>query len=386
MAENNKPARAAPVQLPVINISKATPAVGKSMIDAATKYGFFYVDSASSDFSNGDVEGAFAMAREFFASPYEEKAAVAIGTNNRGWSGMHAETLDPEHQQRGDFKEAMNFGEFKNHEPQQELPKSLVPHKAELAHFMDLCRKTCDRILALLALGLAIPENWFTSRHDPAVGPSGCTFRFLYYPSIDSPAASTFKHGVDVRAGAHSDYGSITLLFQRDGQPGLEILTPTGEWAPVPVRPAGSGSGSGSGTDAIFPPILINIGDLLSYWTAGLLKSTVHRVVFPQELQQQQQQEEQQEEEGKDGGGRSRDRYSMAYFCHPVDNTELVPVPSQLVEERRKQNTMATADGEQRLGDNGGNNGDAGEVPLTARGHLAGRLAATYGGSKEDYH
>lgn len=28
-------------------------------------------------------------------------------------------------------------------------------------------------------------------------------------------------------------------------------------------------------------PILVNIGDLLSYWTNGLLKSTVHRVVFP---------------------------------------------------------------------------------------------------------
>ncbi|KAL2381686.1 hypothetical protein RJ035_006354 [Blastomyces gilchristii] len=379
----NKPARAAAVQLPVINISKATPAVGKAMIDAATKYGFFYVDSASSYFSSDDVEGAFAMAREFFASPYEEKAVVAIGTNNRGWSGMHAETLDPKHQQRGDFKEAMNFGEFKDNKPQQELPKSLVHHEAELACFMDLCRKTCNRILALLALGLDIPENWFTSRHDPAVGPSGCTFRFLYYPSIDSPASSTFKHGVDVRAGAHSDYGSITLLFQRDGQPGLEILTPTGGWAPVPVRPAVSGSDSGSGADAIFPPILINIGDLLSFWTAGLLKSTVHRVVFPQELQQQQQQQQQGVE--MDEGDRSRDRYSMAYFCHPVNNTELVPVPSQLVEERRKQNMMSTTDGRQRLGDNGGNSGDAGEVPLTAREHLAGRLAATYGGLKEEY-
>ncbi|OJD27377.1 hypothetical protein ACJ73_01222 [Blastomyces percursus] len=408
MAENN-PARAAPVQLPVINISKATPAVGTAMIDAATKYGFFYVDSASSDFSNDDVEGAFAMAREFFASPYEEKAAVAIGTNNRGWSGMHAETLDPEHQQiltrfpqsrshvlpytldiqKNGFRltiinqsRAMNFGEFKDDKPQQELPKSLVPHEAELARFMDLCRKTCNQILALLALGLDIPENWFTSRHDPAVGPSGCTFRFLYYPSIDSPASSTFKHGVDVRAGAHSDYGSITLLFQRDGQPGLEILTPTGEWAPVPVRPVVSDSDGDSGvTDAIFPPILINIGDLLSYWTAGLLKSTVHRVVFPQELQRQQQ----QQQEEKDGGARSCDRYSMAYFCHPVNNTELVPLPSQLVEARRKQNTMATTDGQQRLGDNGGNSGDAGEAPLTAREHLAGRLAATYGGSKEEY-
>lgn len=49
------------MQLPVINISEATPTVGKAMIDAATKNGFFYVDSSSSDFSNADVENAFAM-------------------------------------------------------------------------------------------------------------------------------------------------------------------------------------------------------------------------------------------------------------------------------------------------------------------------------------
>ena len=52
-----------------------------------------------------------------------------------------------------------------------------------------------------------------------------------------SPATSSYKHDRDVRAGAHSDYGSITLLFQRPGQPGLEILTPEKTWAPVPVQP-----------------------------------------------------------------------------------------------------------------------------------------------------
>lgn len=67
MAENG-PARAAPVQLPIINISEATPAVGKAMIDAATKYGFFYVDSASSYFSNDDVESAFDMVCPFLST------------------------------------------------------------------------------------------------------------------------------------------------------------------------------------------------------------------------------------------------------------------------------------------------------------------------------
>lgn len=50
-----------PIQLPVINISHVTPETGKDMIDAATKYGFLYVDGASSDFLSADVESAFAM-------------------------------------------------------------------------------------------------------------------------------------------------------------------------------------------------------------------------------------------------------------------------------------------------------------------------------------
>ncbi|WEW61005.1 hypothetical protein PRK78_006494 [Emydomyces testavorans] len=342
-----------PIQLPIIDISNETPEAGMAMIDAATKYGFLYVDSTSSDFSNEDVELAFALARKFFASPYEEKAEIKIGTGNRGWTGMHIETLDPENQQRGDFKEALNFGEFKNNKAQQPLPPSLIPHEAEISHFMNLCRTTCDRILTLLALGLGIPSDWFTSRHDPSKGPSGVTFRFLYYPSIHSPSTTTFQHNIEVRAGAHSDYGSITLLFQRDGEPGLEIQTPTGEWAPVPVRPPTHEEDSSS---SHFPPILVNIGDLLSYWTNGLLKSTVHRVVFPVE-----------ERLGTSAG---KDRYSMAYFCHPVHDTQLVPVPSKLVEQRTREIS---------------GKGPASAEIVTAREHLAGRLAATYGGTPSEY-
>lgn len=186
---------------------------------------------------------------------------------------------------------------------------------------------------------------------------------------------------MDVRAGAHSDYGSITLLFQRPGQPGLEILTPEGTWAPVPVQPGKAASSDGeqeqppqqqngtssSSTGQSFPPILINIGDLLSYWTDGLLKSTVHRVVFP--LSEQR-------------SPNSQDRYSIVFFCHPVDQTELVPVPSELVDAHRRQN--ATRGGKVGFGGGAGDL-EPGKRALTAREHLASRLAATYGFKKEEY-
>ncbi|KAI9871265.1 MAG: hypothetical protein M1830_003133, partial [Pleopsidium flavum] len=165
------------------------------------------------------------------------------------------------------------------------------------------------------------------------------------YPSI--PDNSDYEPEIDVRAGAHSDYGTVTLLFQRRSQPGLEILTPTSTWSPVPVTPPGTE------TD-LLPPILINIGDLLSYWTNGVLKSTVHRVILPKEARR---------------GG--QDRYSIAYFCHPANETDLVPVPSRLVVRK--------------AGEDGCDGGKERRV-MTAKEHLNSRLAATYGWDKQDEH
>lgn len=134
--------------------------------------------------------------------------------------------------------------------------------------------------------------------------------------------------------------GSITLLFQRPFQPGLEILGPNLEWTSVPVWPRGT-------EHEPFPPILVNVGDLLSYWTNGFLKSTIHRVVFPPDVEK-------------------ADRQSIAYFCHPANDTRLTAVPSDLIAQ-----TNASSDRKQ---------GDmTGLKVVTAEEHLRRRLAATYG-------
>jgi isopenicillin N synthase-like dioxygenase len=212
----------------------------------------------------------------------------------------------------------------------------------------DGTRGTCLPVVRLLPLPTAMmPDfqqmsdlDWFSSRHRK---PSACIFRLLYYPAL--PSDIPLEDGADIRAGAHSDYGSITLLFQRPSQPGLEILTPESTWAPVPVIP------KGYKTSTTFPPILVNIADLLSYWTNGYLKSTVHRVIFPKDTRR---------------GG--EDRYSIAYFCHPSDDVELVPVPSKIVAER----TMAEGE---KVGYGGGTEG---QKAMTAKEHLDKRLEATY--------
>lgn len=247
-----------------------------------------------------------------------------------------------------DRRRAFNFGEFIRGKAQQPMPKSLEPYEDELCHFASLCHGLCIKLLKLFALGLKIHaedggEDWFSSRHNPLTGPSGSILRLLHYPAIKS-TTSDYDEDIDIRAGAHSDYGSLTLLFQRLSQPGLEILTPESTWASVVVSPPGS-------QDDPFPPILVNIGDLLSYWTKGLLKSTVHRVVFPE--------------------GQTEDRYSIAYFCHPENEAELVAVPSEMVRSRLNSQT---GDGRYRPE----------KKAMTAEEHLVGRLAVTYGWGKQD--
>lgn len=138
------------------------------------------------------------------------------------------------------------------------------------------------------------------------------------------------------------------MLFRLKGQAGLEVQTRDNTWAPVPVSPPGTENDPS-------PPILVNIGDLLSYWTNGLLRSTVHRVVFPGP--------------GKgfvDGETASEPRYSIAFFCHPVGTAELTAVPSERVKSYVPPRDAGKA------------NPYAERKVLTADEHLQMRLRASY--------
>ncbi|RVX65907.1 hypothetical protein B0A52_10214 [Exophiala mesophila] len=337
--EQNAPSA---IQLPIIDITNPTTTVGAQMLKAAREFGFLYIDPKGTAFTEDLVNRQFELSRQLFSLPDSDKEKCRINRSNRGWTGMGGETLDPRTQRRGDLKEAFNMGEFINGRPEQPLPDLLERNIELLSEFEASCRKVAAQILDLLGLGLQIEDGqFFSSRHTQ---PSGCIFRLLHYPLLAQD--SDYDPDVDIRAGAHSDYGSVTLLFQRPSQPGLEIRTSDDTWAPVPVFPEGYESST------TLPPILVNIGDLLSYWTNGLLKSTVHRVVFP-----------------KDSQRAGEDRYSIAYFCHPADQVELIPVPSRIVAEH-------VPDQNAEIGYGGGT---PSQRALTAQQHLFTRLEATYG-------
>ncbi|KAJ4355561.1 uncharacterized protein N0V89_003579 [Didymosphaeria variabile] len=330
--------------IPIIDISKPSPEVAQQVLDAASTHGFLFVQQDDSLLPNEDVNNMFKLSSQFFHQTTTQKSTHAIhseaaGGINRGWVTMAGEALDPSHP--GDPKEAFNISP--PHPDLQPLPSPLSQSSSEIRKFLDSCHAICTRILTLLGTALEIKEEeggekWFAARHDESQGPSGTIFRMLYYPKTKAASASE-----SIRAGAHSDYGSITLLFRLPGQPGLEILKPDQTWAPVPVNPASASN----------PPILVNIGDLLSFWTNGMLKSTVHRVTF--------------------SGG--EERYSMAYFCHPLDGARLEAVPSKIIEAFGSKGAEELKSQRERLG----LGGSGGREVLTAKEHLDRRLKVTYG-------
>ncbi|UJO14339.1 UPF0676 protein [Fulvia fulva] len=331
------------ISIPVIDISDANTNAPQQLLDAACNFGFVFVANNSAGISKDLIAKLFAISEDFFALPTDTKQSVSISSNkadkNHGWLSQGVEKLNPAMQQRPDVKEAFNMSlPDSNGAYEQPFPPLIQDNIQAIKTFQFACHTLCQRLLAHFATALHIDQGWFTSRHDfVATGKShGSIFRLLYHPALNA----ALHDDVDIRAGAHSDYNSLTCLFQLPGQPGLEILTPKGDWAPVPVDPLGDGN----------LPILVNIGDLMQDWTGGLLKSTKHRVVFPTT--------DTDTSVGEKGG----DRYSIAYFCHPLDDAVLEAVPSDVVREHAAQQGGSIKEGK----------------VVTARDHLMERLAATY--------
>lgn len=331
--------------LKIIDISSLDGKTGDEMVQAAGSQGFLFIEGHH--FTQEEVDLLFQVSKEFFALPSAYKNQFGIDKSNHGYTDYGGENLDPSLQKQGDPKEAFNFGQLDltTGNAIKSYPDWFMEDKSREQTIKNAIIKLNElnqRILKLLAIGLKIEdtkeckgEDWFDSRYRPDC-PSGTTFRLLRYPGQKSLNPESV-----IRAGAHTDYGSITLLFQQKNQEGLEIYSPVSKsWEAVPFVDNNHEKFPGKA-----PPIIVNIADQLSYWTGGLLKSTIHRVKFPAKVQETGQ-----------------DRYSIVYFSHPNDDTLLTPLPSDMV---------------RNIKDRGANKA---ETAITARQHLDKRLAASYKG------
>ena len=171
--------------------------------------------------------------------------------------------------------------------PPNVYPEELPEMKPVLESYYDTMTGLATTLMRLFALALNLEEDFFDDKVDKHM----TNFVLSDYP--DQP--EELPPG-QMRAGAHTDYGSLTILRTEDKPGGLEVRTRDGRWAPVPIVP---------GT------FIINIGDLMAQWTNDQWISTMHRVVNPP----------------RDKAGSSR-RISLIFFHQPNYDARIECLPS----------------------------------------------------------
>lgn len=224
------------------------------------------------------------------------------GNSNRGYIALGGEalayTLD-DHDAPPDMFEAFNIGhptrctdaftptptEKRFFEPNIWTSRPEV-EAALRAYYGELEKLGLD-LMCIFALALGLDEFYFDRFLDRHL----TTMRMLNYPEPKVPPLEG-----QLRIGEHSDYGSLTILRAEPGKGGLEVHARDGSWVPVMPR-----------ADAF----IINLGDLMAFWTNDRWVSTLHRVVVPPE----------------EAWAGSR-RQSIAFFHHPNADALISPVPT----------------------------------------------------------
>lgn len=237
------------------------------------------------------VQDMFEAQRQFFSLPLAAKEEIRSDANNRGYTPMGDETLNPSESKRPDTHEGLYFGRDLPadspecarplHGPNQWPREALLPgYKATTAAYFAALADLGMRTLPVLALSLGLARDHF----DAAFSQPMLALRPLHYNAEPSSVAD----GV-LAAGAHSDYGCLTFLMT-DGTPGLQLKSGA-EWVDVPQLPGA---------------FITNLGDMLERWTNGLYRSTLHRVV----------------------NTTGRERFSIPFFFEPNFDTVVEALPS----------------------------------------------------------
>ncbi|HEY2706966.1 MAG TPA: 2-oxoglutarate and iron-dependent oxygenase domain-containing protein [Caulobacteraceae bacterium] len=223
------------------------------------RYGFAVIGDHG--LHQAHIEAAIADAKAFFALPDEVKRSYKIegASGQRGYTPFGVETAKgAEH---FDLKEFWHVGRdlppshpYRARMPDNVWPteiRSFRPHETWLYAALE---SLGDKVLRAIAHYLNLEPEFFA----PTTHLGNSVLRLLHYP----PAPFD---GPNVRAGAHEDINTITLLLGAE-EAGLQVKDRDGAWLPI-NPPAGS--------------VVCNIGDMLQRLTNDVLPSTTHRVVNP---------------------------------------------------------------------------------------------------------
>ena len=249
---------------------------------AATEVGFFQLSGHGLDLAL--IKQAFGLSEQFFALPESEKQRYPLKKGlNSGW-----EFRSQVRPSTGTADDKESFQITLPHMDDLWPNQTVVPefHRVML-DFEHKAWQLGMKVLSCFAERLGFERDFFTRAHDRGHEEYQSTLRLLHYlplPEGTTPDASIW------RAGAHTDFDCLTMVFQQENQGGLQ------------VSPGKDAEGKGDEREwfTVTPKeerITCNIGDMLMRWSDDRLKSTLHRVRMPKP------------------GDYNGPRYSMAFFC-----------------------------------------------------------------------
>ena len=251
------------------------------------------------------IEAVQDVSRRFFDLPLEAKLRVERPAPNisRGYVGVEGETVGRSRGDTsvaGDLNESFIAGPPEIPEPAYAFAPEAGNHfapnlwPAELpemegtytAYYREVDRLAVE-LMRIFALALGLDEDYF----DPTIDRTISRIRVRNYPALDHDPEPG-----QLRAGAHSDYGTLTILLAEDRPGGLQVANASGGWVDVPIVPG---------------CFIVNIGDLMARWTNDRWVSTLHRVGNPP----------------ADQYARSR-RQSVVYFHNPNYDALITAIPT----------------------------------------------------------
>jgi isopenicillin N synthase-like dioxygenase len=275
-------------QIPIVDLStartgdlRARHAVAKRIDGICREIGFFTITGHGVPL---DVMDALrSRAHAFFALPLDEKrkAINPVANAPRGYRALGIEALGRANAGASppDLKEFYHIGrEAWPDEPYYtgaEGRRYFIPNfwppapsgpsglsgssslsQAAARYYAEM-ESVVGLMLRLTALAMDRDEHFFVDKTDKHIS----AMRLNFYPEqTERPSPG------QLRAGAHTDYGTFTILNGENVPGGLQVLTRKGEWIDVETDPAN---------------FVVNIGDLLMRWTNDRWISNLHRVVNP---------------------------------------------------------------------------------------------------------
>jgi isopenicillin N synthase-like dioxygenase len=269
--------------IPVIDLSgtatsaEARQSAARQLHEACRDIGFFYI--ANHSVPEMLLKAQLKGAARFFTLPDASKLALSAEKSSRrlGYEPMLRQVLDEG--SAPDLKESFMYSL-----PAAAWPEGLPGFAEQMTHYHEHMRRLGGHLMELLALSLELPDDHFKVAFESAA----YAVRLLRYPPQPAVGADN-----QLGAGAHTDWGAITLLYQ-DNAGGLEVRNAAGHW--LRAQP-------------IANTFVVNLGDLMRRWTNDLYQSTPHRVL---------------------NNTSGRDRYSIATFCSPGYDCRVECLPTCL--------------------------------------------------------